>query len=101
MLDFYAKEYVAIGKYLQKNQRIHKGYVLVEKKKLEGLLDKNRYDSAVHKLHIWKVLKWIDTDADGRLTKRIYDKKTGTYKPYVKMSVEIVEQLNQLLKADN
>lgn len=102
MLEIYAKEYVAIGKYLQKKERIHKGYILVEKKKLEGLLDKNRYDTAANKLHIWKALKWIDTDADGRLTKRIYvcEGEQKTYKPFVKMNVAILEQLQVLLNAN-
>ena len=100
MLEIYAKEFTAIGKYLQKKERVHKGYILVEKKKLEGLLNKNHYDTAANKLRIWKVLKWIDTDADGRLTKRIYDGQTGTYKPFVKMSVEIVEQLQMLQNAN-
>lgn len=97
MLAIYAREFTAIGTYLQKSERIHKGYILVNKKKLEELLNKNHYDTATNKLHIWKTLKWIDTDSDGRLTKRIYDGQNKVYKPYVKMNVAIIEQILKLL----
>lgn len=96
MLEIYAKEFVGIGSFLKVNGRTHKGYILVEKAKLEEMLDKNKYDTASDKLRIWKALKWIDTEADGRLTKRVYDGESGTYKPFVKMDIAILNQLEQL-----
>lgn len=98
MLNVYAKEFVAIGSYLQKRDGLHKGYILIEKKQLEEMLDRNRYDTAAHKLKIWKALKWIDTEADRRVTKRIYDGASRTYKPYVKLDAAVLEQLEKLQK---
>lgn len=96
MIEIYTREFVGIGNFLQVNGRTHKGYILIEKVKLEEMLDKNKYDTALNKLRIWKALKWIDTEADGRLTKRVYDGESGTYKPFVKMDIAILKQLEQL-----
>lgn len=97
MLNVYAKEFVAIGSFLRKRDGLRKGYILVDKKKLEDMLNKNRYDTAAHKLKVWKALKWIDTEADGRVTKRIYD--NGVYRPFVKMDAAVLEQLESLQKS--
>ncbi len=99
MLEVYAKEFVGIGSFLKKQGSIHKGYILIEKTKLIGLLDKNRYDTAGSKLRIWKALKWIDTEADGRLTKRVYDSSSKVYRPYVKMNIAVFEQLQALINS--
>lgn len=96
MLEIYAKEFVGVGSFLKVNGRTHKGYILVEKAKLEEMLDKNKYDTASGKLRIWKALKWIDTEADGRLTKRVYDSESGSYRPFVKMDIAILSQLEAL-----
>lgn len=98
MLEIYAKEFVGIGVYLQKKEKPYKGYILVEKPQLEQLLDKNRFDTAGNKLRIWKALKWIDTDKDRRLTKRVYVREEKRYKPYVKMDVAVFELLRKLCK---
>lgn len=99
MLEVYAKEFIGIGMFLFRQGAIHKGYILIEKNALEGMLNKNRYDTAANKLRIWKALKWIDTEADRRLTKRVYDGHSGTYKPYVKMDIAVLEQLQVLVKS--
>ncbi|MBD5480845.1 MAG: hypothetical protein HDR14_16455 [Lachnospiraceae bacterium] len=96
MLEVYAKEFVGIGSFLRKNGKVYKGYILIEKKVLEGMLDKNKYDTSGNKLKIWKALKWIDTEADRRLTKRVYDGESKTYKPYVKLDITVLEQLEKL-----
>lgn len=96
-LTTYAKEFVSIGLFHQKKNGSRKGYILIEKKELEGLLDKYMYDTAANKLKIWKALRWIDTESDGRVTKRVYDGESGKYKPYVKMNVAVLEQLQKLL----
>lgn len=98
MLEIYAKEFCGIGTYIKSKYPLYKGHILIEKKELEVLLNKNRYDTASNKLHIWKKLKWIDTEADRRLTKRVYDSASGKYKPYVKMDAAVLEQLEVLLK---
>ncbi len=95
MLEIYAKEFCAIGAYIKRKRPPHKGYLLIEKKELEALLNRNRYDTASNKLRIWKKLKWIDTEADRRLTKRVYD--NGKYKPYVKLDAAVQEQMLELL----
>lgn len=97
MLEIYAREFCGIGRYLKQNNELRKGYILVEKKDLEIMLNKNRYDTAANKLRVWKKLKWIDTEADRRLTKRVYDGASGKYKPYVKMDMAVLEQLDTLI----
>lgn len=98
MLEIYAKEYVGIGKYLKQSGAIHKGFIICEKAQMEKLLDKNKYDTAANKLKIWKALGWIDADKDRRVTKRIYDGTTESYKPFVKMKMEVIDTLERLLK---
>ena len=98
MIDIYVREFIGIGNFLEKNAKVHKGYILAEKKTIEEMLNRNRYDTASNKLKIWKRLRWIDTEADRRLTKRVYDGESGTYKPYIKMSISVLEQLRALQK---
>lgn len=99
MLEIYARELVGIGMFLKRKEgTLHKGYLLVEKKVLEGLLDKNAYDTAAHKLKIWKALKWIDTEKDRRVTKRVYDGDSKSYKPFVKIDAAVMEQLQELIE---
>lgn len=62
MIETYAKEYIAIGRYLRQHGERRGEYLLVEKAKLIRLLDKNLYDTAANKLQLWKALKWIKTD---------------------------------------
>ncbi len=98
MIELYAKEFVAIGRYLERQGKVRKGYALIEKSSLEVLLDRNHYDTSNNKLKIWKALKWIDTEADGRLTKRVYDGSDHRYRPYVKLNMAVLEQLEKLQK---
>lgn len=94
MVETYVREFVAIGNFLFKYGIIKKGYILIEKSELETMLDKNKYDTAMNKLKIWKALHWIDTEADSRVTKRVYD--DGKYRPYVKIDISVLDQLNKL-----
>ena len=98
MIELYAKEFVAIGRYLERQGKVRKGYALIEKGSLEVLLDRNHYDTSNNKLKIWKALKWIDTEADGRLTKRVYEGANHRYRPYVKLNMAVLEQLEKLQK---
>lgn len=103
MLERYAKEFVAIGSFLRANGKLHRGCIIVERKQLEDMLNKNRYDTSLNKLHIWKRLKWIDTDQDGEhFTKRILcadpeNPDAKQYKRMIKMELSILEQLEKLV----
>lgn len=98
MLQIYAKEFVEIGKFLlkQENSR-HKGYIRIEKKRLEELLNRNAYDTSLNKLKLWKALRWIDTESDRHLTKRVYDGANQVYKPYIMMDFGVYEVLKTLV----
>ena len=96
MLEIYAKEFVAIGMHLLGKGKRKGDYITIAKTELEELLNKNQYDTAKNKLKIWKALHWIDTDKDRRYTKRVYDSSLKRYVPSVKMSIDILELLNEL-----
>ncbi len=98
MLDIYAKEFVAIGNHLIRNGKKKGDYIIIAKPELEELLNKNLYDTAKNKLKIWKALHWIDADKDRRYTKRVYVKEVQSYVACVKMSVHMMELLNELCK---
>lgn len=62
MVEVYAREFVAIGRYLRLHGERHGTLTAVDRKQLTGMLDRNLYDTAANKLKIWKSLKWIRTD---------------------------------------
>lgn len=96
MINYYVKEYVAVCDYLKKlNSKITLDYFIVKKEELIELLNKNKFDSAQHKLKIWKLLRWIDTDQD-RLTKRIYEPEAKKYVPYIKIYRQVYITLKEL-----
>lgn len=94
----YIKEFLAITEYLTKSDRakIAKGFLIVEKPIIIEMLNKNKYDTANNKLKIWKALNWIDAE-DRRVTKRIYDGKTKTYKPCIKIYLKVFETMKECL----
>lgn len=97
MLTNYIKEFIAISEYLVKNgYKKTLNFVIISKKDLEPLLDKNKFDTSQKKLQIWKGLNWIDTE-DGRVTKRIYSKEEGKYIPSVKIRLQVYETLRSLM----
>lgn len=103
MLERYAREFTAIGKFLEANGELHRGYIIIERRQLEEMLNKNRYDTALNKLHIWKNLKWIDTDRDGEhLTKRVRcstpaEPGTKRYKRVIKIDLSVLAQMEKLV----
>lgn len=99
MIQIYIKEFIEVISYLLKNEKAfeNKGYIVVSKNDLEVLLGHNKFDTEKNKLKIWKLLNWISTD-EGRLTKRIYDKESGQYKPYIKVDQATFETLKKLQK---
>lgn len=95
MLEAYEKEFMAITEFcLDKGKKTLK-FLVVEKKLIVDMLDHNKYDTATNKLKIWKGLNWIDTD-EKKLTKRRYDKKTGTYKTCVFIYLKVFETMKKL-----
>lgn len=101
MLETYAREFAAIGKFLESNGELHKGYIIIERCQLEEMLNKNRFDTALNKLHIWKNLKWIDADKDGEhLTKRVRcsdQEGTKRYKRVIKIDRAVLSQVEKLV----
>ena len=68
----YIDEFLGIVGFLSHSQKvpIDKGYILVSRKILDNMLNRNSYDTVEQKLRIWKRLHWIDADPD-RYTKKI------------------------------
>lgn len=94
MLAVIIKEFVAICVYLEKLQEERKAdFLIVDREKLEQLLDKNRYLPAPEKLKIWKTLHWIDAD-EGHMTRRI--RINGKHVRKVKICREIYQELQRL-----
>lgn len=98
MLEMYIREFIAIGKFLRLHGECRKGRILVDKKDLENMLNRNKYDTAANKLNIWKRLHWILTEDDSRVTKRVYNSDTKKYQPKVVLDAGVLEQLEQLVK---
>lgn len=103
MLERYAREFTAIGKFLEAHGELHRGYIIIERRQLEEMMNKNRYDTALNKLHIWKNLKWIDADRDGEhLTKRIRlgaSEEPGgrKYRRVIKIDMSVLAQMKKLV----
>lgn len=95
----YMKEFVAIAEFLKNSDetKVSKGFLIVEKPIIVGMLDQNKYDMANSKLKLWKAMHWIDSE-DRRVTKRIYDGKTGSYKPFIKLDIKVYEVMKSHLK---
>lgn len=90
MLLMLIKEFRGICEYLiSKEYPQYRGYILIEKDQLCGLLDKNNYELADNKLRFWKQLHWIQTE-NGRLTCRVRGKRM------IKISIEVFEGLKKL-----
>lgn len=106
MIEKYAREFVAIGKFLFRNQetiyRTGKGsFILADRAELKEMLNRNRYDTADNKLKIWKALHWIVTEDGRRVTKRIYNTATKKYEPKVAIDVHVMEMLQELQERKN
>jgi hypothetical protein len=96
MLNNYIKEFIAITEYLIKNgQKKTLKFIIISKAEIEPLLGKNKFDSSLNKLKIWKALNWIDAE-DERVTRRIYDRKAGKYIPCIKIYLQVYETLKRL-----
>lgn len=98
MLMMLIKEFVAICDYILASKfEVRKDHILIDKKDLTLLLDKNRYLMAYEKLKIWKELRWIDTE-ENRYTKRVYYGKSGGYKPMITINIGVYEALKRYQK---
>lgn len=98
MIWRYLKEYLAICEYLEKSGcRQKKGCFQIERRRMEELLDRNRYETAAAKLKVWKALRWIDAE-ERRLTKRIYDKEAGAYITCVEIPLQVYQTMKLLVE---
>ncbi len=94
------KEFVGICRYLEKtNCEKQKGFYVIKKTDLERLLKQNNYELAARKLRAWKMLHWIDADAD-KLTRKVYDTDTKTYIRKVRIEIAVYEQLKKLMREE-
>lgn len=67
--------------------------MLVPRKLLDKLLEKNKYETVDNKLRVWKQLHWIDTDPD-RYTKKVsYD---GARIRVIKIDIQVSKTLAEL-----
>lgn len=98
MIEVYAREFVAIGNFLKKHGVCGcKGkYILADRDELKAMMNRNRYDTADHKLKIWKALHWIAAEDGRRVTKRVYNSETKRYEPKVAMDIQVLDMLEQL-----
>lgn len=99
MLEIYAKEFVAIGKFLTKQGISKKNYILVDREDLKSLLNKNRYETADNKLKLWRALHWIATEDGRRVTKRVRNPETGKYEPKIAIDLKVLETLEEVLRS--
>lgn len=78
LLEAYINEFIAIVDHLLKNKDsiFQRDIMLIDKIKLDRLLDKNKYKPSNEKLKVWKSLHWISTEKN-RITKVIYNKESG------------------------
>lgn len=96
MLNNYIKEFIAITDYLIKNgRRTTLKFLIVPKTEIEPLLDRNKFDTSLNKLKLWKSLNWIDVE-DERVTRRVYDSGSGKYIPCVKIYLQVYKTLKRM-----
>lgn len=84
----YIQEYLEITKFLINSGKVpvEKGFILVTKDVLAGLLSRNGYETVENKLKIWNRLHWIDADL-GRYTKKV--SRNGSSTRFVKINEKI------------
>lgn len=84
----YIEEFIALAGYLNSSGKVavEKGYILIPRKMLDKLLDRNAYDTVENKLRIWKRLHWIDCDPE-RYTKKI--SRNGKRTRVVKIDIDV------------
>lgn len=90
----YVLEFVAICNFLSKQEiRRKKGYMIVDRKVIEDMMNQNKYELAKDKLKVWKKLNWIATDEE-RLTKRY--RLNGKYVAMIFIDEKVFQELRRL-----
>jgi len=95
MLTDYVMEFLAVVTFLHSRDgaMLRDGHLFVKKEALLRLLDKNRYDTAMNKLTVWRGLQWIDCDRE-RFTKRVQVNQKRVRLVVVRLTVwDILQQL--------
>ena len=95
MLTDYVMEFLAVVAFLhgRDGAMLRDGHLFVKKEALLRLLDKNRYDTAMNKLTVWRGLQWIDCDRE-RFTKRVQVNQKRVRLVVVRLTVwDILQQL--------
>lgn len=96
MLTIYTQEFVNICGFIAKKlpAQICENYFYIQPAQLRSMLNKNKFDEADAKLHIWRNLGWLICEP-GRLTKSItVDKRR---KRVCMLNIAAYRQLRELL----
>lgn len=95
MKNLYIEEFLAVAGFLEKSGKVpvEKGYIIVSRQIIDGMLSKNAYDTVENKLKVWKLLHWIDADPD-RYTKKI--SRNGKRIRVIKIDVSVYKTLNAI-----
>lgn len=100
MIRVYAKEFVTVYRRMEREKcRKRRNCLYAPAEPVREILDRNAYDTAFHKLQLWKRLRWIDTD-ENHLTKLVAGgEETGTKRRrmYV-LRTDVYEALKLLLE---
>lgn len=95
MLLIVIREFIAVCEYLEKTgKKKVKGYLVISRDELEGLLNKNRYLTALEKLKLWKSMNWIDADENQTTKKVCLD---GVRRRCVKLDTGVYQTMKELL----
>ena len=99
MLTDYVMEFLAVVAFLhgRDGAMLRDGHLFVKKEALLRLLDKNRYDTAMNKLTVWRGLQWIDCDRE-RFTRRVQINSQQV--TAIKIRLSVWELLQQLTKTE-
>lgn len=95
MIEALIKEFLSIVKHLKTDKKttIKGSYMIVDKIRLIGLMDKHGYETSGNKLIAWRGMQWIDTDP-GRLTKRV--QQDGRTITAVKIRLQVYDTLKNM-----
>jgi len=97
MLEWYVKEFCAICAAIYVKYGVKKGdFIYIDKEKLVEMLNKNAFETANNKLHMWRDLRWIDTDK-GHFTRNVILESGEKRRRMVKISYITYRALESLL----
>lgn len=93
------REFLSITSFLLQSGKIkqQKGFLLVPRKALNRLFNKNQYGTVNEKLLYWKQLHWISTDTE-RFTKQVL--VGGKRIRFVMIDIQVFQALELLFSGE-